>query len=58
MHKKLSAIVRKALDEAAYLLDELMWRMPAVLTVIALSAVTSLATTLIVRAWVAIAARS
>lgn len=58
MHSKLSEVINKVMDEAAYLLDELLWRLPALLGVIVLSAMTAFATTLIVEALVAIAARS
>lgn len=58
MRKKLSEIISKVIDEAAYLLDEFLWWLPAVLGIIVLSAITAFATTLTVEALVAIAVRS
>lgn len=58
MRAKVSEVVNKVIDEAAYLLDEFLWRLPAVLGIIVLSAITAFATTLIVEALVAIAVRS
>ena len=58
MRGKLSEIINKTIDEAAYLLGELLWQLPALLGVIVLSAITAFATTLIVEALVAIAVRS
>ena len=58
MRSKLLALIRSALDEAIYLFDEFLWRLPAVLGVIVLSAITAFSTTLIVEALVAIAVRS
>lgn len=58
MRSKLLALIRSALDEAIYLFDEFLWRFPAVLAVIALSAITALATILAVKVVVSIAVRS
>lgn len=58
MRNKLLAFIRNVLDEASYLFDELLWRLPAVLVIIFLSAVTALATILTVEILVSIAARS
>lgn len=58
MRSKLLALIRSALDEASYLLDEFLWRLPAVLAVIALSAITAFATILAVKVVVSIAVRS
>ena len=58
MRTKVSEVVNKVIDEAGYLLDELLWRQPSVLGIIVLSAITGFATTLIVEALVAIAVRS
>lgn len=58
MRSKLLALIRSALDEASYLFDEFLWRLPAVLAVIALSAITALATILAVKVVVSIAVRS
>ena len=57
MRNKLLAFIRNVLDEASYLFDELLWRLPAVLVIIFLSAVTALATILTVEILVSIAAR-
>lgn len=58
MRNKLLAFIRNVLDEASYLFDELLWRLPAVLVIIFLSAVTALATILTIEILVSIAARS
>ena len=58
MRNKLLAFIRNVLDEASYLFDEFLWRLPAVLVIIFLSAVTALATILTVEILVSIAARS
>ena len=58
MRAKVSEVINKVIDEAAYLLDEFLWWLPAVLGIIVLSAITAFATTLIVEALVAIAVRS
>ena len=58
MRNKLLAFIRNVLDEASYLFDEFLWRLPAVLVIIFLSAATALATILSVKIVVSIAARS
>ena len=58
MRAKVSEVINKVIDEAGYLLDEFLWRLPAVLGTIVLSALTAFPTTLIAEALVALPLRS